>query len=68
MLPFLFKNGDTINAVDLLLDIEKLDKLKDHVKDDNYRRIYNYLVSSVDYASDTIEFEAILDCILELSL
>ena len=68
LLPYMFKNGDTISAVDLLLDIEQLSKLNDHVRQDNYRRIYDYLVSSVDYASDTVEFEAILDCILELSL
>jgi hypothetical protein len=64
----MFKNGDSISAIDLLLDIERLDKVKDHIKEDNYRRIYDYLVSSVDYASDTVEFEAILNCLLGLSL
>lgn len=64
----MFKNGDSISAVDLLLDIERLDKIKNHIKIDNYRRIYDYLVSSVDYASDTFEFEAILECLLGLSL
>jgi hypothetical protein len=27
ILPFMFKNGDEISAVDLLLDVEKLEKL-----------------------------------------
>lgn len=27
ILPFLFKNGDSIAAVDLLMDIEQLEKL-----------------------------------------
>lgn len=63
----MFSNGDAISAVDLVLDVERLDALKSHVNSSNYRRIYDYLISSLDYASDTIEFEAILDCLSTLA-
>ena len=52
ILPYLFKNGDSIAAVDLLMDIEKLEKLHKYINIHNYDRILKYLIASVEYSSD----------------
>lgn len=48
----MFKNGDSIAAVDLLMDIEQLEKLHQYISTDNYDRILKYLVASIEYSSD----------------
>ena len=55
ILPFLFTNGDEISAVDLLQDIEQLPRLAAFVNKQNYKRIFEYLLHGVNYASDDIE-------------
>lgn len=68
ILPRLFKNGHEINAVDLLLEIERLDLLSSFIDAQNYQRIFNYLIASLEYAADHHEFESILNCLYGLAL
>eukprot|EP00457_Paulinella_chromatophora_P001076 gb/GEZN01001078.1/.p1 GENE.gb/GEZN01001078.1/~~gb/GEZN01001078.1/.p1 ORF type:complete len:1026 (-),score=226.37 gb/GEZN01001078.1/:180-3257(-) len=46
-------------AVDLLLEVEKLDWLKPHVTKDNFARICEYLLACADYLGDLEEQEKI---------
>ncbi len=68
ILPLMFKNGDEISAIDLLLEIEQLDKISKYLKKSNYLRLFNYLLSSIEYAGDSVESEAILACLFDISL
>lgn len=68
ILPRLFKNGHEINAVDLLLEIERLDLLPPYLDSQNYPRIFNYLVASVEYTADHHDFEGITTCLYDMAI
>lgn len=67
LLPLLFKNGHEINAVDLLLELEKLEYLDKYVDDENYARIVNYLAAYIEYTADAVEFQSVLQRIYALA-
>lgn len=68
ILPSLFKHGHDINAIDLLLEIERLDLLLNFIDSSNYNRLFIYLQSSLCYASDSIEFNSILNTLYTISM
>jgi 26S proteasome regulatory subunit N1 len=68
ILPVMFRTGNEINVVDLLLEVDRLDLLKEHVTDDNFTRIFNYLVASVNYTADNVEFESIMNTLYDVAL
>ena len=47
IVPFLLKHNAEADAVDLLLELEALDKLPPHVDKDTYQRICLYLIRCV---------------------
>lgn len=55
ILPILFENADDISAVDLLLDIEELNRVHNFINSKNYKRLFEYLLSYVDYSADEDE-------------
>ena len=67
LLPFLFKFGHEINAVDLLLEIESLDLLHSFIDAQNYSRIFTYLLSFVEYTADNVEFESVLNTVYRMA-
>lgn len=68
ILPRMFKNGHEINALDLLIEIERLDFLSNYLDANNYLRIFNYLASSVEYSADSHEFQNILNCLFKTAM
>ena len=48
-------------AVDLLLEVEKLETIMDFVNQNNYKRICLYLMTSSNYAADSDEMKCILE-------
>lgn len=66
-MPQLFENGDDISGVDLVLDVEQLSKLHKFIHKGNYMRLFNYLLSYIDYSSDDGEYQKILDCLLHMA-
>ena len=68
ILPVMFRTGNEINVVDLLLEVDRLDLLKEHVTVDNFMRIFNYLVASVNYTADNVEYEAIMTTLFSISM
>ena len=67
-MPFLFKSGSEIDAVDLLLEVERLDLLVNFISLDNFDRIYNYLAASLQYTADNVEYETMLRTLFEISV
>ena len=68
LLPFMFKHGHEINAVDLLSEIERLDLLHGFLDSQNYLRIFSYLLSSVEYSSDNVEFSDVLENLFKMAI
>lgn len=61
IVPFLIEQGSDSEAIDLLLEVEKLDSIMDFVDSHNYKRICLYLMASSNYAADTDEMKSILE-------
>ncbi len=68
ILPRLFRNGNEISAVDLLLETERLDLLSDFLDSGNYLRIFNYLAASTEYTADSQELSDVLTCLFQAAL
>lgn len=67
ILPILFENADDISAVDLLLDIEELNRVHNFINSKNYKRLFEYLLSYVDYSADEDEQKNILNCMFTMA-
>lgn len=68
ILPVMFRTGNEINVVDLLLEVDRLDLLQEHVTEDNFKRVFNYLVASVNYTADNVEYEAIMETLFKVAM
>lgn len=68
ILPVMFRTGNEINVVDLLLEVDRLDLLKEHMTNDNFMRIFNYMVASVNYTADNVEFESIMNTLYDIAM
>jgi len=55
IIPFYMKNHEEPEAVDLLMEVESLEKLLLFVNDSNYERVCLYLLSCAQYAADPEE-------------
>ena len=66
IIPYLIENYAENEAVDLALEVEKLDDLKKYVNENNYKRICQYLKASSLYAADSEEMKSILEVIYNI--
>ena len=66
IVPFLIKGNSETEAVDLLLEVEKLENLVEYCSSVNSRRICTYLLASSNYAADTDEMKQILTITFEI--
>ena len=55
MIPHFMKNHEEPEAVDLLMEVEHLDRLLNFTNDSNYERVCLYLLSCTSYAADPEE-------------
>jgi len=55
IIPEFINHNEEPEAVDLLLEVERLNKLIDHCTDKNFERVCRYLLSCAPYAPDTNE-------------
>ena len=55
IIPHFMKNHEEPEAVDLLMEVEALDRIVNFTNDSNYERVCNYLLSCSYYAADTEE-------------
>jgi len=61
IVPYLIEQHSENEAIDILLEVEKLDSIMDLVNESNYKRICLYLMSSSNYSADTEEMTSILE-------
>jgi len=55
IIPILMKNHEEPEAVDLLMEVEGLERIKNFTNDTNFERVCNYLLSCTYYAADADE-------------
>lgn len=57
IIPEFINHNEEPEAVDLLLEVERLSALTDFTNTNNFERVCNYLLSCSDYAADTEEMQ-----------
>jgi len=55
VIPYFMKHHEEPEAVDLLMEVEQLDKLVQYTSENNYERVCLYLLSCAQYAADPEE-------------
>lgn len=55
IIPYFMKNHEEPEAVDLLMEVESLDKMANFTNDSNFERVCLYLLSCASYAADPEE-------------
>lgn len=55
IIPHFMKNHEEPEAVDLLMEVESLERIVNFTNDSNFERVCNYLLSCSYYAADTEE-------------
>ena len=55
IIPFLVKHSSEVEALDLLQEVDSLERILVHVDSDNYRRICPYIAATASYAVDPEE-------------
>jgi len=55
IIPEFINHNEEPEAVDLLLEVERLSALIEFTNPNNFERVCNYLLSCSDYAADTEE-------------
>lgn len=61
IIPYLISTHSESEAIDLLLEVEKLEMIMDFLNQTNYKRICLYLLASSKYAADSDENKCILE-------
>lgn len=61
IVPYLISQHCENEAIDLLLEVEKLDSIMDFIDQNNYKKICLYLMASSNYGADTDEMRSILE-------
>ena len=57
IIPEFINHNEEPEAVDLLLEVERLTALNQFTNENNFQRVCNYLLSCSDYAADTEEMQ-----------
>ena len=57
IIPEFINHNEEPEAVDLLLEVERLSALTDFTNPNNFERVCNYLLCCSDYAADTEEMQ-----------
>jgi 26S proteasome regulatory subunit N1 len=63
IVPFNIEHHDESGACDLLMEVDQLTMIKEHINKDNYSRICKYLTACSDYAPDVEDQRDILDIV-----
>ena len=61
IVPFLIELHSENEAIDLLLEVDKLDSIMEFVNQNNYKRICQYLLSYSNFSADTDEMRSTLE-------
>ena len=58
--PYLIKQHCESDAIDLLIDVESINEIKNYINENNYKKICLYLLSISNYSADTDEYRSTL--------
>ena len=64
--PYLIKQHCENDAIDLLIEVESLDDIKNYINENNYKKICLYLLSIANYSADTDEYRSILELVYNI--
>lgn len=62
----LIENHNENEAIDLLVEVDMIDEVKAYLKEENYKKICNYLLSLANYAAESTELRKILEIVYEI--
>lgn len=65
IVPYNMKNSEP-EAVDLLIEVEKLHTILPHCNENNYQRVCNYLLSCAQFGADTEEIQRSLQVAFDI--
>ena len=66
IIPYLIQQHCENDVIDLLIETEQLDKMKEFVNENNYKKICLYLLSIVNYSADTEEYRQTLELVYNI--
>ena len=64
--PYLIKQHCESDAIDLLIEVESLDEIKNFINENNYKKVCLYLLSIANYSADTDEYRNILELVYNI--
>lgn len=68
IIPYFILNNAEHDAIDLLLNVDKLEDIKTYVNHSNFSKVHMYLASMCGYCTDQDELEKILTILYDISL
>ena len=64
--PYLIKQHCESDAIDLLIDVESINEIKNYINENNYKKICLYLLSISNYSADTDEYRSTLELVYNI--
>ena len=64
--PYLIKQHCESDAIDLLIEVESIDEIKNYINENNYKKICLYLLSISNYSADTEEYRSTLELVYKI--
>ena len=64
--PYLIKQHCESDAIDLLIEVESIDEIKNYINENNYKKICLYLLSISNYSADTEEYRSTLELVYNI--
>ena len=63
---YLIKQHCENDAIDLLIEVESIDEIKNYINENNYKKICLYLLSIANYSADTDEYRSTLELVYNI--
>jgi len=63
---YLIENHNENEAIDLLVEVDMIDEVKTYLKEENYKKICEYLLALSNYAAESSELKKILEIVYEI--
>ena len=64
--PYLIKQRCESDAIDLLIEVDCINDIKDFINENNYKKICLYLLSIANYSADTEEYRETLELVYSI--
>ena len=64
--PYLIKQHCESDAIDLLIEVDCINDIKDFINENNYKKICLYLLSITNYSADTEEYRETLELVYSI--